>query len=355
MPGSSTTSTRSTAPEALVLRGLSKRYGPIRAVVDAALMLEHSRVLALLGPSGCGKTTLLRLIAGFEVPDSGAIRIADRIVVDESGVSLPPEQRRIGMVFQDYALFPHLNVGQNIAYGLPRNSKRDARVAELLELVGLAGAEKRMPHQLSGGQQQRVALARALAPRPELMLLDEPFSNLDAGLRRSVRAEVQRILAAEGVAAVFVTHDQEEALSLADRVAVMLAGEVVQTASPREIYERPVSRAVAAFVGAANFVPAQAGGSTANSLLGPLPLIYPHKGRVDLLIRPEALRLSRDPAGPYRVIACNYFGADQLVSLDLGNGNSIQARTPAWATFNPGDAVQIAVHGAVMAYEPAVG
>jgi iron(III) transport system ATP-binding protein len=263
---------------------------------------------------------------------------------------VPPEQRRVGMVFQDYALFPHLSVAQNVAYGLPRGPGRDERVDDLLALVGLAGVERRMPHQLSGGQQQRVALARALAPRPAIILLDEPFSNLDAGLRQAVRAEVRRILRREGVSAIFVTHDQEEALSMADVVAVMLAGRVAQVATPRRLYERPASREVAAFVGAANFLPAQAAGLSATSAIGALPLAAVANGPVELLVRPEALELRPDPAGPAVVVEVSYFGPDQTVDLRLPDGAALRARAPAWQELAPGDPIAISVHGPLVAF-----
>ncbi|GIV97167.1 MAG: hypothetical protein KatS3mg057_1824 [Herpetosiphonaceae bacterium] len=223
---------------AILCEGISKRYGTVQAVREVTLALERGQFLALLGPSGCGKTTTLRLLAGFEIPDSGEIAIGGQ-KVSAPGLFIPPERRRIGMVFQDYALFPHMNVERNIAYGLSRGPEQAARIQEVLELVGLVGLEKRMPHELSGGQQQRVALARALAARPEVVLLDEPFSNLDTGLRVRVRAEVREILARAGATAVFVTHDQEEALSLADQVAVMLNGQLVQCASPEEVLSPP--------------------------------------------------------------------------------------------------------------------
>ncbi|MFV9504889.1 MAG: ABC transporter ATP-binding protein [Oscillochloridaceae bacterium umkhey_bin13] len=336
---------------ALRVQGITRRYGSLVAVDDANLSVAQGQFLALLGPSGCGKTTLLRLIAGFEQPDAGLIMIGERTVVSPCGAGLPPEQRSVGMVFQDYALFPHLNVAQNVAYGLGRRSERHERVTALLELVGLAGAERRMPHQLSGGQQQRVALARALAPRPALLLLDEPFSNLDAGLRQSVRAEVRDILRREHVTAVFVTHDQEEALSLADQVAVMLHGRVAQTAHPRELYERPATRDVAAFVGAANFLPGVADGHGVQCALGDLPLARPLRGISEVLVRPEQISLEPQSDGPHLVAERNYFGADQVVELRLADGSCVRARLPAWHNFTPGDRVTARVRGSVVAFE----
>jgi iron(III) transport system ATP-binding protein len=234
--------------------GLSKKFGHTQAVTSVSFSLTRGRFLALLGPSGCGKTTTLRLLAGFEPPDSGTISIGDQRVFGPD-VFVPPEKRSVGMVFQEYALFPHLSVTDNVAYGLPRNTNKKRRVAEVLELVGLSGMGHRMPYELSGGQQQRVALARALAPNPQLILLDEPFSNLDSGLRNQLRAEVRRILRQAGATVIFVTHDQEEAFSLADEVAVMMDGGIVQSGSPRDLYRHPINRDIAAFLGHSNFLP----------------------------------------------------------------------------------------------------
>ncbi len=223
----------------LVLAGLRKSYGDVLAVASVDLEVEAGSICALLGPSGCGKTTTLRLIAGLERPDAGKIAIGER-TLNGDGAFVAPERRRIGMVFQDYALFPHLDVAGNVGYGLGRKPDR-GRVAEVLELVGLAGDAGRSVHELSGGQQQRVALARALAPTPELVLLDEPFSNLDASLRDRLRSEVRQILADAGVTALFVTHDQAEALSIADTVAVMNEGLIEQVGTPEEAYSRPAA------------------------------------------------------------------------------------------------------------------
>lgn len=335
---------------ALSIQHLSRRYGSLTAVNEVSLDLAAGKFMALLGPSGCGKTTLLRLIAGFEQPDSGVIMIGGRTVVGPCGAGIPPEQRRVGMVFQDYALFPHLSVAQNVAYGLPRSSEREPRVQELLSLVGLADAGRRMPHELSGGQQQRVALARALAPRPALILLDEPFSNLDAGLRMAVRNEVRQILRREGATALFVTHDQEEALSIADLVGVMINGRIVQVAPPRELYERPATRAVAAFVGAANFVPAEAHGLVAQSVIGRLPLLAPHHGPVSVMIRPEAVELEADDESPHQIVERNYFGADVRYEVRLSDGTMLTARLAPWHDVPVGARVNIVVRGALVAF-----
>ena len=245
---------QSVATGTLAVEGLDKAFGATRVLDQAGLLAAAGRVVALLGPSGCGKTTLLRCIAGLERPDAGRVRLDGRDL-SAPGAFVAPERRRIGMVFQDGALFPHLTVAGNVGYGLSREERRGNRVSEALELVDLAGFGDRLPASLSGGQAQRVALARALVTRPSVLLLDEPFSNLDTILRVQIRAEVQRLLADLGVTAVFVTHDQEEAFVVGDEVAVMLAGRVVQQAAPAELYRAPASRAVAGFLGDANLLP----------------------------------------------------------------------------------------------------
>jgi iron(III) transport system ATP-binding protein len=332
---------------------LSKSYGPIQAIHDVTLILERGQFLALLGPSGCGKTTTLRLLAGFEAPDRGYIWIGEHLVAGP-GVFVPPERRRIGMVFQHYALFPHMTVARNVAYGIPRDSDQDQRVQEVLELVGLQGLESRMPHELSGGQQQRVALARALAPRPDVILLDEPFSNLDAGLRVRVRAEVREILAQADATAVFVTHDQEEALSLADQVAVMFQGRVVQCATPEDLYHRPATREVALFVGDACLFPADAIGETAICELGTVALDGYAEGPVEILIRPEALDVTPDLRGRATVIARNFFGHDQLLSVRLSSGTVLQVRLGPDRRIRPGQSVSINVRSPVVAFSTLV-
>ncbi|MBE7185593.1 MAG: ABC transporter ATP-binding protein [Methylobacterium mesophilicum] len=248
----------------IALSGLSKRFGATHAVDDLTLAVESGDFLALLGPSGCGKTTVLRLIAGLERPDAGTIRIDDRLVAG-GGTFVEPEDRRLGMMFQSYALWPHMTVGRNVGFGLHgRGLSRpqiEARVRETLEVVGLAARMDAKPHQLSGGQRQRVALARCLAMRPKLILLDEPLANLDAGLRASMAAEFRRIHAETGATFVVVTHDQNEAMALATRVAMMDAGRLQQVASPEELWRRPASPAVARFVGNGRLLPVEVLGS----------------------------------------------------------------------------------------------
>jgi iron(III) transport system ATP-binding protein len=343
---------------ALRCRGLHKRFGAVPVVDGLDLEARRGELLALLGPSGCGKTTTLRLIAGFEEPDAGAIEIGGRLaaeVSDRGARCDPPERRRVGMVFQDYALFPHLSVARNVAFGLPRGNRgeRDDRVAAALAAVGLAGLGERMPDQLSGGQQQRVALARALAPSPDLVLLDEPFSNLDAELRAAVREEVRGILRAAAATAVLVTHDQEEALSLADRVAVMARGQVVQTGPPEELYHRPATRWVAGFVGDAQFLPGEANGRRVATDLGDLPVNGQAHGPVEVMLRPEALRLAPAPpgaAGNATVLSRAFFGHDQVFSVRLDTGRVLRARLGPYGGIRAGDRVVAGVRGAVLVF-----
>ena len=322
-------------------------------VVDGVdLEVAPGQFVALLGPSGCGKTTTLRMIAGFEDADRGTIELQGRTVTGP-GVCDPPERRRVGMVFQEGALFSHLSVGANVAFGVRRREERPDAVRRALTLVGLAGFADRMPHELSGGQQQRVALARALAPGPELILLDEPFANLDAELRVAVRLEVRAILREVGASAVLVTHDQEEALSLADRVAVMLGGRIHQVGSPEELYHRPATRAVALFVGDAQFLPGTASGRRVTTELGELPLVGEAAGDVDVLVRPERIRLAppreHEPANAI-VEDRLFFGHDQLLRVRLRSGALVNVRLGAYGGIRPGHLVHVAVKGAVLPF-----
>jgi iron(III) transport system ATP-binding protein len=333
---------------ALSVSALEKRFNETIAVAGVDLEIMPGAICALLGPSGCGKTTFLRLVAGLERPDAGRISVGGQVLNDGSTL-VPPERRRIGMVFQDYALFPHLDVSGNVAYGLGRRPSRE-RIAELLELVGLAGLGRRPVHELSGGQQQRVALARALAPNPELILLDEPFSNLDASLRGRVREEVRRIIADAGVTALFVTHDQEEALSVAESVAMMKEGRIEQFGTPEEIYSRPATRWVAGFLGEIEVLPGTAVNGTASCELGELPAPAALAGDVDVLVRPESLAI--DTSAPRSghaqdalVVSRRFYGHDQLLELELPSGRRVRSRRLGFPAWHPGDRVRVWIEG----------
>jgi iron(III) transport system ATP-binding protein len=326
---------------ALRCRGVTKAFGPTRAVDGFNLEVARGQVMALLGPSGCGKTTALRIIAGLETPDQGTVEIGGRPVAGP-GVNVPPEKRRVAMVFQDFALFPHLNVGANVAFGLPKGAKRE-RVAELLSLVRLEGLEQRMPHELSGGQQQRVALARALASEPDLILMDEPFSNLDPSIREEVRGEVRQLLRAVGITAVIVTHDQEEALSLAGEVAVMIDGVVMQTGTPSEVYGNPANRVVGEFVGAANVLPGSATGSQVECVLGRFAAPG-SAGPVDVMFRAEALAMAEDGV-PAEVVDIDYYGHDQMITVRLQSGETLRLRLLATPGIEIGKHVGVAAKG----------
>jgi iron(III) transport system ATP-binding protein len=321
-------------------REVTKTFGDAVALDHFSLDVWKGGLLTLLGPSGCGKTTALRVIAGFERPDSGSIEI-DGEVVASDGTYIPPERRRVGMVFQDYALFPHMTVAENVGYGLARAERRGHRVAETLELVGLVGVGARYPHELSGGQQQRVALARAIAPKPDVVLFDEPFSNLDATLRDRVRRELRGILTEAKATAVFVTHDQEEALAMSDMVAVMRAGRVLQAAPPDVLYRSPADPWLAAFIGDADFVHGVADGGAVSTPAG--RFLTGLDGSVTVMVRPEGVTVSANPNGTGRVISREYFGHDQLVTVGLENGTVLRSRMGPWPVLDPGDAVDVSV------------
>jgi len=328
----------------LTLTGVSKAFGEVRAVVDVSLQLRRGRLLTLIGPSGCGKTTILRLIAGLEVPDQGEIRIGDAIVAG-NGTFVPPEQRDAGVVFQDYALFPHLTVLQNATFGLTRlpRGARDQRARELLTALGLQGLEARYPHQLSGGQQQRVALARALAPRPTLLLLDEPLSNLDAHIRTQMRHELQTVLTQQQVTALMVTHDQEEALSMADDVAVLRNGRIEQRGSPEEVYRRPRTAFVAAFLGATNLLPGRARDGVVETPLGPVRVPTPD-GPTTLSLRPEDLRIADQGLFRGEIVHRSFRGHDVNYVVRVGDV-LVKVLTDCHADYFPGDRVALELVG----------
>ncbi len=337
-------------PGAIEAVGLHKRFGSTPVLRGADLHVPEGAVVALLGPSGCGKTTLLRTIAGLERADAGTVLIGGREVVGR-GVDVAPEHRRVGMVFQDWALFPHLDVAGNVGYGLPRRERSGGRVEAALELVGLGGMGARQPGTLSGGQQQRVALARAIAPEPSVLLLDEPFSNLDTTLRVQVRTELHHLLVELGITAVFVTHDQEEAFVLGDQVAVMVGGEVVQQAEPSELYARPASPWVARFIGDANLVPGRAGGGSAETPVGRIPLLAGGTERATVLIRPEDLRLTA--GGDATVELTEFYGHDTVYLVRTASGTQVRVRAGAAPEHRRGDLVTVSYAGApAISYAP---
>jgi iron(III) transport system ATP-binding protein len=325
---------------ALLCHHLYKSFNgqPIVQGVSFAVLPGH--IVALLGPSGCGKTTTLRLIAGFEQLDSGLIEIAGQAVADGK-LHLPPEKRRTGIVFQDYAIFPHLNVAENVGFGLPRR-ERPEQVAAMLDFVGLSGLGERMPHELSGGQQQRVALARALAPKPVLLLLDEPFSNLDATLRGEMRGEVRRLLKASGTTAVFVTHDQAEALLMGDEVAVMKAGQIEQIGTPEAIFHRPRTRFVAEFLGNSDFVPGRVRGNGLETPLGLLPQVVdlPEGTAVEIASRPDDVLLVEAEDGNGRITARQFIGIAFIYEITLNDDTVVHS----WQSHQTNLAEGTAVH-----------
>jgi iron(III) transport system ATP-binding protein len=329
---------------AIDAEGVEKAFGRTRAVAGATLRVPSGELVALLGPSGSGKTTLLRVIAGFEQPDAGRVAIGGRPVAGD-GAWVEPEHRRIGMVFQDGALFPHLTVAGNVGFGAARRE----RVAECLELVALAARAGDYPHELSGGERQRVALARALAADPEVVLLDEPFAALDAGLRDALRQEVTDILRAAGTSALLVTHDQAEALSLAGTVAVMREGRIEQVGTPEEIYERPRSRWLAEFLGDADVLPGTASDGVVDCELGRFGAAAELAGDVHVVIRPESVAIGLGPGSDAVVVARSFYGHDQLVHLELPSGLRLRSRRLGFPAWHPGDRVRISVDGPVTA------
>jgi len=359
--------------KSLSITGVAKSFGAVPVLSRVDLEVPGGSFVAILGPSGSGKTTLLRIIAGFERPDAGQVRLGGRVVDDAGRLFVPSERRRIGYVPQEGALFPHLSVGRNVAFGLPRADRRRGRVMELLEMVGLADQARRYPHQLSGGQQQRVALARALASDPYIVLLDEPFSSLDASLRAAVRAEVHDVLCQSGTTSVLVTHDQDEALSMADRVAVLRGGEIAQINTPAGIYGLPDDPELALFFGEANLVEGMARGRSVMTALGELDVasrdgsaapdgpatpVGP-SGPVSVMVRPEQMRLgavdSSSIAGVVR--SYEYFGHDAVVRVQPDNGRlpELVVRVRGGTPLTPGMRVGVSASGPVVAWPLADG
>ncbi len=311
------------------------------AVDDVTLSVERGETLVLLGPSGCGKTTLLRVLAGLETPDSGTI-ILDGKTLTSSAEFVPAERRRIGMVFQDWALFPHLTVAENVAFGLDKDQIAQGRVAETLEMVGLERLGDRYLDALSGGQKQRVALARALAPRPRVLLFDEPFSNLDTTLRAQVRSDIASLMKEVGMTSIFVTHDQEEAFVLGDRIGVMKEGRVIQVDTPTGIYQYPASPWVATFVGEANLIEGEASEGMVLTAVGAIALANEMEGPCRVVLRPEYLMIGNGYDG--LVTAVEYYGHDTTYEVTL-DGDKLLVRGLATPRFRPGDRVSVTYSG----------
>jgi len=341
------------------LSEITANYGGAPVLTDLDLSVVSGEFIAVLGSSGSGKTTLLRVIAGFLKPVSGTVEFGDRIV-SSTGVWVPPEKRRVGIVPQEGALFPHLDVIGNISFGVKKNAESANRVQEVLEMVGMSAFAKARPQELSGGQQQRVALARALAPRPEVLLLDEPFTALDAGLRTSLRSEVRQLLNDLGTTSILVTHDQEEALSVANRVAVMRNGHLVQFATPHHLYEEPLDLAVARFVGDSVELKAELiSTQTVRTSLGDLPIKFGatlDSGSLIAVLRPEQLTVtatgadSRINTSNGTVTNVNYHGHDSLIDIRLHSGEPVAVRVPGEASVRLGDQVHVSATGEVSTF-----
>ena len=331
-------------PMALECHGLAKSFGDVQAVREFNLSVPFGQIMALLGPSGCGKTTALRLIAGFESPDAGSI-VLDGQPVWDRGKDVPPDKRPVGIVFQEGALFPHMTVGRNVGYGLKRGNGRAQRVQQALELVGLESYARRMPHQLSGGQQQRVALARALAPQPRVLLLDEPFSNLDPGLREQVRRDTLDILRTHQVTAILVTHDQDEALLVGDQVAVMNLGKIEQLATPEDIFHHPASRFVAEFIGMVDFLPASWDGRHLITQVGSVdwPGESPPNENLDLevMIRPDCLECRPVDQGSGVIKEREFRGAFYVYRVALASGHTVRCLQSHTDEYPVGKAVEV--------------
>jgi iron(III) transport system ATP-binding protein len=338
---------------------LAKAYGERHVLEDVDLEVEAGTLTAILGASGSGKTTLLRLVIGFITADRGVVSIGGRVVADpERRVHVPPDKRAVGYVAQEGALFPHLTVAENVGFGLPRRERGGRRIDEVLDLVGLDSSyAARQPNQLSGGEQRRVALARALAPRPAMVLLDEPFSGLDAALRAETRTAVLDAMAAVGATALLVTHDQAEALSMGHQVAVLRSGRLVQTASPTALYRTPNDLEVAQFVGDAVVIEGVVDRGVVACALGILPIHgVAEEGGVRVMIRPEQIRVSSDAAGdpavPAKVVGQSFFGPDTLLRLELSDGAAtrVTARLLGESAPSVGQEVRLQVEGAVMTF-----
>ena len=333
------------------LHDISKQFGQCTALDAVTLELSAGRIGVLFGPSGCGKSTLLRIIAGLERTDRGRVVLSDRAVDVAAGAFVPPEQRKVGMVFQDLALFPHLSVRRNIAFGIRRESGHDARVDAMLELTRLEALGDRLPHQLSGGEQQRVALARALAPAPDLLLLDEPFASLDAELRGRVREELLEILRTVGTTVLMVTHDREEALSAAEHLMVMSDGRLVQSGPPHEVYSSPRTRTVAGLLGEGNLLPGNVVSGRVTCCLGSFSVAHRSDGPCEVFVRSESVGLEASEGLEGTVDGGAYYGHDCLVHVRLAGGELVHSRQHHGTLPRVGARVMIEVSGSIQVFD----
>ena len=325
----------------LVCKNISKQFGKSVAVSDVSIQMNKGEIISILGPSGCGKTTLLRMIAGLENPDNGTISIEGREVYNKS-INIPSEKRNLGMVFQEYALFPHLTVRENLEFGVDQKPKteKEKKVYKIADLTQLINFMDRYPHELSGGQQQRTALARTLATEPDLLLMDEPFSNLDASLRQSVRSHVEQIIRDSGTSTIFVTHDKEEAYSISDRVAIMSDGLIHQIAPPDQIYFWPMTKKVAELGGTCDFISGKIDDSVAQTSAGPLPLRitnhYPNGTDVTVVIRPNDLKMTPSPTGDHNVIRKEFRGDDTIFWVETPKNEILRCKHKTHTTLFTG-------------------
>ncbi|MBB47835.1 MAG: ABC transporter [Phycisphaerae bacterium] len=337
----------------LELESINKSFGRHPVLTDVSCEITKGGFGVLFGPSGCGKSTLLRIIAGLDAPDSGRILLDGHEVSRPGRDYVPAEARSVGLVFQDLALFPHLTVRQNIEFGIRSHPRKTRRSSEMLDLVRLVDLHDRLPHELSGGEQQRVAVARALAPAPDLLLLDEPFANLDASLRSTVRAELLDILKLAGATVIMVTHDREEALGSADHLMVMSSGRMIQSGRPREVYERPVTLEVAELLGDGNVLPCTVRDERADSILGSFAAPGVEDGACRMFVRSEHLRQCSSGEITVRVTAASFFGHDALASLELTDGACLSMRQFEETLPEPGDEIRISINGPVAFFPPA--
>ncbi|MCC8927250.1 MAG: ABC transporter ATP-binding protein [Rhodococcus sp. (in: high G+C Gram-positive bacteria)] len=341
----------------LSVRGLVASYGAREVLSGVDLDLAAGEMLAILGPSGCGKTTLLRSIAGLHRIDRGRVELDERVLAEPASIHIAPEDRKIGLMPQEGGLFPHLSVGENIGFGLVKafphkriadRKQRRARIEAMLELVGLPGATDARPSEMSGGQQQRIALARALAPKPAVILMDEPFASLDPGLRVGIRQEVRALLKESKTPALLVTHDRAEAMTTADRVTVLLGGRAAQTATPEQLYRLPSSIDVGTFVGESILLDADRTGAAAETVLGTIAVVGSAAGRGQVLVRPEQLEPVIDPNGSFHVVATEFAGPYTLVtSRHVVTGDSVTSWVTGSGSIAIGSTVRLVVDGPV--------